>query len=192
MATENVVFASVMEALLPPDVRQKLSPEAKKRIRDIGVDLDKPFDPAYPGSVWADVVKMLGPERYPKLSEHDAQLQLGQDFMNRYAGTLVASALFALLRVIGPRRAMHRLARNFKSGGSDIDVVVKELTPTQFEVRFERILVPASHYLGMMLAASRLSGAVDVRGKMLSSDASTCTLDIRWGPRAPDEGAMAS
>jgi uncharacterized protein (TIGR02265 family) len=181
---EQVVFSSVMEALFPAEVRRSLSAPARERLRQLGLDLDRPFHPAYPIGVWAEAVRMLEKERYPQLPTDAAQQQLGEDFMNQYAETLVAKALFALLRVMGPRRAMHRLARNFKSGGSDVEVSVRELAPDHFEIRFQHILVPAAHYLGMMLAASRHSGASNVRGRILETTADACALDIRWGPNA--------
>jgi len=86
------------------------------------LDLDKAlkardFDASRPSElkvgVWLDVLRIVAKHGQPNASEEDALDWLGREMVRGYCDGLVGKSLFLLLRMMGPKRAMLRIAANY-------------------------------------------------------------------------------
>src|SRR5512145_3020631 len=109
----RLIFSSSFEGMFLRALRDRLTPELKAKLRDEGVDLDKKLAPGYPLDVWMRCVDHAAQALYPSLKFGDAHWKLGEDFVRGYAETTIGHAMFAVLKLLGPMRAVARLERSF-------------------------------------------------------------------------------
>lgn len=103
-----------MDALLERCAKD-LSPDGWATLARLGVERDKRL-PAYDFHQWCQAVAYLAHAAHPDLEAGEAEYQLGRAFIERYAETFIGKALFAVLKVLGPRRILGRMARSFRTG----------------------------------------------------------------------------
>jgi hypothetical protein len=106
---ERLVYASVVEGLLRHGLQGQLTPRLKERLRQIGVDVDRPLLPAYPVPLWFYCLRAIVDEVYPGQPLEPAFRDLGTRMTEGYGRTVLGRALYMLARLQGPRRMVLRL-----------------------------------------------------------------------------------
>src|SRR5262249_52387161 len=101
-------FAVAYEGLFHRGLGSSLTPRLKARLRAAGLDLDRPFEPAYPADRWPIFLRMTAEELFPAVPIGDALRKMGERFFLGYVETLVGKAMLAAMRVIGPMRSLGR------------------------------------------------------------------------------------
>jgi uncharacterized protein (TIGR02265 family) len=132
-AFEKVAFKGMFEALFRA-LGTDLSPELQGTFRQLGVDVSKDLHAAYAMKDLKAVVDATVAHLYGTKPTSDQIRQLGRRWANGYFDTLLGSALAAVLRLIGPRRAMLRSPKNYSSINNYSDASVRELGPSHFEL----------------------------------------------------------
>ncbi len=134
MAGETrVVFNSGFDSLFAKDLRAKVTPVMAEELKAAGVRLDKPFLPAYPIETWAASLAICAKHLYPEESTPEAYRKLGRSTIVGFCDTLAGKALFPLLRLIGPVRALDRAARNYAATNNYTKVTLTRVGPTTFD-----------------------------------------------------------
>lgn len=115
MGDERVIFPAQVEGLLrglSPDVVGSL----KTRLKQAGLDVDAPFPPAWPASRLHEWLDLASEELYRDLPKDEAHRRIGQRFIEGWQRTMLGSAVAQFLALLGPKRALERLTRAFRTG----------------------------------------------------------------------------
>lgn len=177
--SEPVLFAQTMEA-----VERALGPlltEAEKdRFAALGVDVRRALDPAYPLPVWLAVNAHAASLVAPGQPSDVQQETLGRRFIDGYDQTLLGSAMLALLKVVGPRRTLERMTRNFRSGNNYTETRLEAVGPTEYRLHFNLVHQP-TFYRGMLAEALRRTGARDLTVDVVSHAADgAAVFRVAW------------
>lgn len=177
---EPVVFATAFEGLFERGVGPRLNERAKEQLFGIGVDVSKPFLPAYTVEQWVEAIRIASECLYPELPKDEAEFQLGRDFVAGVKHTVIGRAMFAYGVAVGPRRTMERMSSNFRYCNNYIESelieddrgmvletrIAKELLP-----KFQGRPIPSCEYMrGVLHAVLELGGMKDVYVERLAEE----------------------
>ncbi len=176
---ERLIFSQTFEGLLRSVSGGKLSPRLAAGLKERGVDPAGKLLPAYPAETFVSVVNFVGRELYPGLSVDDAITQVGRGFMDAYGETMVGRAMLAMIRLIGPRRTLERVTRQFRTGNNYYDTRLTPLGPTEYDLWINVVTMPG-WYIGILSRGLELAGAKDVSVRMVSHDSQGGTFRITW------------
>lgn len=174
--SERVVFLSSMEglhrALSPP------TPAETAAFLKAGVN-GKTFAPAYALQAYTDILDACGASRFPDAAPLERFRQVGRLFFSGYEKTLVGSALVAMLRLLGPRRTLERMTRNFRTANNYTEVTVEALGAAHHLVRVNYVVRPG-FYLGIIEAGCERAGAKDLSVTLVSQDGESPVYEVKW------------
>lgn len=131
---EPLVFGPTVEGLFVRGLAGKLTPDVVQRLRAVGLDVEKPLLPAYSRRVINDAVALVAQALYPELPVDEAWYQVGKHVAVGVKNMTLGGATLALLRILGPVRTLHRLARTFRTTNNYMQVRLTERGPGDFEL----------------------------------------------------------
>jgi uncharacterized protein (TIGR02265 family) len=177
---EPTFFASAFEALFARTLRGRRTPELVQRLRDAGVDLDRPLRVAYPFKVWEDVLQVLARELHPDVAEEEASFRLGLDFIEGYEATHISKAAIAMARLVGLDRTLQRVnsqLRNINNAAEGLTelrergrILLRMRLIEKFRGRIHPAPPPVPHYLrGLLQAMLRGLGKENVRVELVET-----------------------
>ncbi|QSQ25661.1 DUF2378 family protein [Pyxidicoccus parkwayensis] len=178
--TNRIVFEHTVEALFIRGLGERVTPELKSRLRDEGLDLDRKLLPGYPQERFTRWLQCSARSLHPDTSEEDALCWLGERLVDGYKETAVGSALFGVLRLLGPRRMLERTQKNFRSGNSYTEVRTTLLGEREMELWMNELDIARHFTRGTMLAGMRACGAKEPRIDVLRHDTDGTTYRVRW------------
>jgi uncharacterized protein (TIGR02265 family) len=174
------VFQQVLEGLFIVGLKGKITPLLDERLRAAGLDLSRPFAPAYPREDYNRFVRITAETLWPDEPPERAYHALGRQLLQGYSHTLLGKALAAMLKVIGPRKALDRMTRNFRSGSNYNDTRVTDVGPGEVLFWMNEPELHPSYVAGIVEAALELAGARQLDIQVHEQDAQGCTYRIRW------------
>jgi uncharacterized protein (TIGR02265 family) len=175
MLDPPLIFAPAFESLLR--VWGSRRAEARAAFEPLGVNIDK-LDPAYPLAHWAAVLDVSARTLFPELDDDEALAKVGRGVVSSYAQTAIGGALFSVLKLMGPTRALYRLSRNLRSTNNFSEAAVIELAPKSYEVTLNLVALP--HFeRGVLEEGLELAGATGVEVSVLAEGVGA-TYDVRW------------
>lgn len=180
MVEEKVVFNHTIEAMFIRGLGAKLTPTSKNKLREVGVDLDKRLLPAYPFATWMKSLELAANDAFPSRPLPDAMFQMGELLIDGYRGTVMGTAVLAMIRVLGPKKTLKRTAQNFRSGNNYTEATLTELTPTCFELWMNEVGPFPSFTAGIMVAGLRAAGAEGIECTPHGHDGHSCTYRLSW------------
>lgn len=139
---EPVIFGSTMEALrraLGPDFTPALAAELKTA----GIDAER-VQAGYRMDTWVNGLRIVARHLSPSLPERAQFAALGRRFMRGYVSTPIGTAALALGKVIGVKRTLLRMGRNFKQAANYLECEAKDVGPREVHLR----TFTAPRYLG--------------------------------------------
>lgn len=178
--SERVVFQPTVQSLfsrLPP---QAVSPGLKAALKQVGLDLDQPLQVAYPMAMWVQILQVTSHWVFPGENADVAHRKLGQRLIEGYVETAIGSAVFAFLKLIGPRRTLDRTAKAFRNGNNFCESKLRELAPNRFEVWINEVGTHPTFLAGVLQAGLTTAGARGVAVEVLQVDAEGMTYLVSW------------
>lgn len=174
---ERVVFLQAFESLARA-LGGALDSSLRARFKsELGVDFGR-LHPAYPIATWNRAVRIAMQQLFP--GDPGAERLVGARVVRSFAETTLGNALFVVLRLMGPRRALGRLTRNLRTSNNYSETAVKELTASSCEVWINQVDLP--HFDAGVLEAGLVSaGAKQVTVEVLAADAKGTTYRVAWG-----------
>lgn len=130
---EPVVFATAVEGVRKA-FGKRLKPETLQQLRGIGMNLDD-VQAAYPLKTWVDGVGILVADLLPGLSVDEQHRQLGRQFMAGYVQTAIGFATLTTAKLIGVKRTLLRMGRNFRTAANYIETDVTDVGPKEVHLR---------------------------------------------------------
>ena len=159
MSDEPVAYASMVEGMRRA-LAGRLDELAHKRFEELGIPMRGKVQATYPRAVWLKVAVYAGQLLSPTLAPEAQRVALGRRFVRGYIETLVGKALATALRVLGPKRALMRLERSFRTGNNYSRAQFRE-GPDGIEIDIIDAQYP-EWYEGMMLESLEVTGAKDI------------------------------
>ncbi|AKQ69539.1 hypothetical protein A176_006451 [Myxococcus hansupus] len=180
---QRLVYVQVVEGLLEHGLRGRVSPRLKHRLRQAGIDLDRPLLPAYPVPLWMQCLNVIVEESFPGLSREDAFRQLAERHIEGYGRTLVGRAVYGVMRLLGPRRLVQRLPQTLRATDNYTEVELLEQGPTTFTMRMNSVLDAPGYAESLFESLLRLGGAEAPRVSRTHVAADSTTYLITWTER---------
>ena len=180
-AKDRLVFSHAIEGMLsrlPPEL---LKGPLRESVRAAGLDLDKPLLPGYPFTTFVAVMRLTAQAAFPELPREQALYQLGRKLVDGYWETLVGKALLAVLKLIGPRRALLRTEKNFRSANNYTECRFTELGPAEFEMWMNEGEGEPSYTAGIVAAGLDAAGAHQAQVTMLAKKDGGTVFHVKWG-----------
>jgi len=146
----------------------KLDERTHAKFAELGVPLKGKLQSAYSRELWWKVAHYAGEVLNPGLPPEQQRWELGRRFVFAYNETIVGKALMSAMRVLGPKRALARAARNFRTGNNYSTAEMKE-TPEGIEMHVTGQTWP-EWYGGLFEAAVEMCGGKNVKVTLLSAD----------------------
>ena len=176
--TEKLIFAQTIEGLLR-SLGGRVTPQLTEGLRLRGLNLSAALLPAYSLSVWVEVLSFVATQLHPGLALDEAVAAVGREFMDGYAQTLVGRAMVPMMRLIGPRRTLERVTRQFRTGNNFSETRLNQLSPSEFTLWVNEVQL-AGWYIGILSRGLELAGSREVKIELLSREAGAGTFRVRW------------
>lgn len=182
MAAEppRVIFGTSFDSLFSSDLRAHITPTLDAEFKKLGVNLSKPFQPAYAIEVWVEIIELLCKHLYPKDSRETAQWKLGRSTIEGFVHTLIGKAAFAFMRLVGPVRSVERAARTYANTNNYTKIDLKRIAPTAFEFTLNEKHTLPEYDMGILEAVLEHVGAKQPHVTLLKRDAESFTLKLEW------------
>lgn len=174
---DKVVFGNSMEGLwraLEPH-----TPAEAEAFKRAGVTGGKGFQPAYPLPVYLAILDACAQGRFAGQDALEQYTRVGRLFFGGYEKTLVGQALMAVMRVIGPRRTLERMTRNFRTANNFTEAEAESLTATHHRLVMKHVTYPG-FYRGILLSGIERAGARDAVVEFLGREGHVATYEVRW------------
>jgi len=156
---QRLVYVQVVEGLLQHGLQGKVSPQLKQRLRQAGIDLDRPLLPAYPVRLWMHCLSVIVDETYPGLPREEAFRKLAEAHVQGYGRTAVGRAVLGVMRLLGPRRVVQRLPQTLRATDNYTQVELVERGPTFFEMRLNSTQDAPGYTEAIFESLMRVGGA---------------------------------
>jgi len=113
---------------------RQFTPQLLAELKGMGIDFDHALA-AYPLDVWLKVVRVLAERFAADVPAADRVQHLGRIFMRGYVQTAVGMATLAAAKVMGLRRTLLRMGRNFRTAANYVITEAKEVGPKEVHIR---------------------------------------------------------
>ncbi len=177
---EQLEFAHVFEGLFMRGLKDHLDDRLKARLKEKGLDLSKPLDPAYPSHVLSDCIIVAAQTVYPSLPLDQALNAVGHAFFRGYTGTMLGQAMLQLLRLLGPRRTLERMQRNFRTGNNYMETRFKALGPQNVELWFNETRGIPAYFQGILEQGGNDIGAKNMQVSYRDDPAGGTWFAVTW------------
>lgn len=156
---QRLVYVQVVEGLLQHGLHGKVSPRLKQRLRQAGIDLDRPLLPAYPVPLWMHCLSVIVDETYPGIPREEAFRMLAEAHVQGYGRTVIGRAVYGVMRLLGPRRMVQRLPQTLRATDNYTEVELVERGPTAYEMRMNSAMDSPGYVEALFEAMLRVGGA---------------------------------
>jgi uncharacterized protein (TIGR02265 family) len=173
---EKLWFSQSIEGLFIRGVGEAMTPALRAQLLGLGIDLER-LKPAYPNDAVVSSIRLSGEALFPGKPEPEALREMGKLFMKGFAETLIGRAMVQFMRVIGPRRSLQRMERNFRTGGNYIETRFTSLGERKAQVWFNDVSGIPDFYAGIIERGGQFAGA---RALQVTFDAGTSAFDVNW------------
>lgn len=178
--TERVIFEQTFEGLFITGLRGRLTPALKAALKAEGLDLDQKLKPAYPFDVWTRCCLTAARHVFPDESTEAGLRRLGESVVEGFSSGFLGRALFGVVRVLGPARALQRTRQNFRSGNNYSDATVTRLDGNKHEVWMNEPGPTRYVCQGIILAGLREMGVSNPSVTVARFDDASVWFHIDW------------
>lgn len=180
---DRVVFVQVVEGLLRHGVGDRVTLRLRERLKQVGLDLERPLLPAYRVMQWAHCLNIIVEELYPNMPREEGFRQLAEHHVEGYGRTLVGRALMRLMRLLGPKRTVSRMVQALSASDNYTEARLTELGPGRYELWMNSVLDAPGYSEALFISFLRVSGAEEPQASTVRVDEEGTTYLITWKER---------
>ena len=147
---------------------------------EVGYDPEHPLD-HYPLEVWRAALEVARRHAYPQLSSAHAYRQLGRQFVQGFAQTVVGRVFAAAAPLIGVEHCLARLPTYLRAGRSDMRLELRALGPRTWLALVEDPQPLPDFVAGVIEEVLGLTH-VRPRVELETESEGRYTLLVRWEP----------
>ncbi len=174
---ELLVFEHAVEGMIRA-LGSKLDATNAARLREAGLDVAHIL-PAYPLDVWLKLMVIAADITSPGATKEQAMYDFGRRFLEGYTDTLLGKALLTMIRVLGPKRTLERMTRNFRSGNNYSQTELKPVGEREFDLWCNHVNY-SEWYRGLISAGVEASGGKNVQISVLKHDSTGAIFRIKY------------
>ncbi|RYZ35634.1 MAG: DUF2378 family protein [Myxococcaceae bacterium] len=177
------VYVQVVEGLLQHGLRGKVSPRLRERLRQAGVDLDRPLLPLYPVPLWTRCLDIVIEETYPSMTREEGFRRLARAHVEGYGATLLGRAVMSVMRLLGPKRVAQRLPEVLRGTDNYTEAVLTEQGPAHHELRINSVIDAPGYVESLFEAVLQIGGAREPRVTKLREEQDGTVYSLTWTER---------
>ncbi|RKH01820.1 DUF2378 family protein [Corallococcus carmarthensis] len=181
---QRQVYVQVVEGLLQHGLKGQMSPRLRERLRQAGVDLDRPLLPLYPVPLWERCMEIVVEEVYPGVPQVEGFARLARAHVEGYGATLLGRAVMGVIRVLGPRRMVQRLPEVLRGTDNYTEATLMERGPAHFELYLNSSLGAPGYVEALFEAMLVAGGAKAPRVTKLHDDEVSTVYALTWTPES--------
>jgi uncharacterized protein (TIGR02265 family) len=177
---EPVVFSHAVEALHLIALKGRLDENARRQIKEIGIDLDSRLLPSYPLAVYIKSIDIAAGAAYPDCPREEAKFRLGEKFVGAYQETVIGAALFGLLKLMSPERILGQMAKSFRSGTNYTQTSLTRIAPNCADLWMSYVASSLEFTRGILVAGLKVAGVFGVQVEVRAVQGEDATYRVRW------------
>lgn len=175
----QLVYDENFENILRPH-RAALTPKCIDRLKsEAGVDVSTKLRPNYPRPAFDKTLLILAQEIYPTKSLEKATLQLGEDIIAPFQGSVLGKAILGVIKLIPIKSSLRRLPGYLKSGNNYIEATVVETGEFSYDLTLNEMGAYPQYWVGVMSAGNRILGYAQSSVTLVAYDGHKGTLRIK-------------
>ncbi|MBM4779793.1 MAG: DUF2378 family protein [Archangiaceae bacterium] len=178
--TERVVFEQTFEGLFITGLRARMTPALVSALKADGLDVTQKLRPAYPIEVWTKCCLTAASHLHAHEPVEVGMRLLGESVVEGFANGFLGRALFGVVRVLGPNRALARARQNFRSGNNYSDATVTKLENGVHELWMNERGPTRYVCQGIVLAALREMGTPEPKVEVARFDDEAVWFHVTW------------
>jgi uncharacterized protein (TIGR02265 family) len=179
-AEDRAVFSQVVEALLTHGLKGQLSPRLRERLRQAGLDVDRPLLPVYPATLWMRCLALIVEETYPGLPPEQGFRRLAEAHVEGYGRTLIGRAVYRIMKLLGPRRMVQRLPQTLADTDNYTEATLEAQGPTAYVLRMNSVMEWPGYAEALLESLLRVAGAESPRVVKTRVEAESTTYLLTW------------
>ena len=173
-------FGPSVHGLFVEVLGEDLGPWRRDRLRELGLDLDRPLLPAYPAEQYVACLRFVARELAPEVDEEEALRRLGRRAVLGLRRSMLGKPVISLFSMLGIRRTLRSLSPAYRTANNYIQVRVRELGPRCLEIEFSTVTGIPSFFEGTFLSGVEMLGGREVRVESRSEADERWTYRITW------------
>ncbi len=154
----HLVFSHTIEVLFRQTLLPLMTPAIEARLRDVGLNLAKPLDPAYPLRVFDDAMEVVAVHALSTSSKTDALRRIGEMQAESFTQTFIGKATFQLARLLSRERLMKRMTHTWRQANNFIESTVTPQDDGGLKVHINDVGRFPEVIQGIQLAALKAAG----------------------------------
>lgn len=131
--SEPVVFGTAFQSIYNV-LGRRITPELHNKLVQLGFDANNP-QVAYGSEVWVKVLRQLAEVLARDVPVEDRFRELGRLFMRGFVQTPAGMASLAASKLLGLRRTLPRLGRQFRTATNYLETEYTEVSPNEALLR---------------------------------------------------------
>lgn len=181
---QRLHFDSVVEGLWKRALGPRVDANLRAALKAEGLDLDKnPLDPAFPAEKMHVWVSLTAKSLYPGDETNAGLRKLGADMFRGFVNTFVGKAMSAVMRVVGTRRSLERMERNFRSGNNYINAKFAPIDKGVIQLTLSDVNGLPAYYQGIIEEGGRATGASDMDSTYSHHADGSCVYRVTWSEK---------
>ena len=177
---ERVVFGNTIDGMMNKALTGRMTPQLKSRLKLQGLDLDERIRAGYPYEDWKRWAGIVAEDVFPDLLAPERYRQLGRTVVFGIRHTTLGKAIEVVLQIIGPKRALERMNKNFRTSDNFSQATVTALGPRELHVHMNEVMDQPTYMQGIFEAIVEVSGGKNAQAEILSVSLPTATYRITW------------
>jgi len=188
---DRLVYSEVIEGLIQHGLGGRVPSRLRERLGDLGLDVDR-LPSTFPVVTWHKCLRVLTEELFPGVPMDEAFRRLARQHVEGYGRTLMGRATLRVMRLLGPRRMVHRLPSVLSATDNYTAGSVEERGPTQFVLSLNSNMQPGAYTESLLEAMLHTCGAAQPQVKRLESREDSATYLLTWSEKSEKpEGTSA-
>jgi uncharacterized protein (TIGR02265 family) len=173
-----MTFAHTIESGLR-SLGGQLTPALRAKLREKGIDPDRPLLPAYPRTTWEAALRVITEELHPTVPFDEGYRLVGRRISQGYNETSIGRAVAQSLRVRGPEHALKRMRQTLRSGNNYAETQLTQTGENAFELWVNEANGSPGYIQGVLETVMENAG-VQAEIRVRSFDGHAATYSIRW------------
>lgn len=172
------VYEHTVDSLFFKALAARISPPLRQKLKALNIDLDgRPKN--VPQGDWVQALRLAADELFTGPID-DRYRALGRAVLQRFEDTLMGKAIIAVMRVMGPARALRRIEGNLRGGNNFIRATLEQKGEREFVSEVNECNGNPHYIAGVIEAALHIAGAKEVSVKVLHFDGHAAKYAINW------------
>lgn len=176
--SERYAFPAAVEGLVH-GLGKLVTPQTRAKLLAAGLNVDAP-PPAIPRESMATYIRVIAVGAFPHENEAEAMRLTGLHFIRGWQRTLLGGAAAAVLRLIGPTRALPRMNRAFRTSDNFSTASTEFLSQTTAIVTVEDVNTLEHYWHGIFQGALEMMGLKQGTVEMVSVTEPGARYQLTW------------